>query len=54
MICHACHNQMKQVTKAPPWETDRGWVMIHAVRHWECPVCSEQVFDRNATKEILE
>ncbi len=45
---------MIEVTKDLPWETPQGWVMLHAVRHWECPVCGEQVFDRNATKEILE
>lgn len=54
MKCQVCSNEMKSVIKDLPWETDTGWVVIPGVRHWECPVCGEQVFDRNATKEILD
>jgi YgiT-type zinc finger domain-containing protein len=54
MTCHACTNTMRMVAKDLPWETPQGWVMVQGVKHWECTVCGEQVFDRNATKEILE
>ena len=53
MTCQVCTNEMKLVDKDLPWESNGGWVMIHGVRHWECPVCGEQVFDQNATREIL-
>ncbi|MBU0517445.1 YgiT-type zinc finger protein [bacterium] len=54
MKCQVCTNEMASVRKDLPWETAEGWVMINGVLHWECPVCGEQVFDRNATKEILD
>ena len=54
MKCQVCTNQMKLTDKDLPWEVDSGWVIISGVRHWECPVCGEEVFDRNATKEILD